>query len=252
MPDTQDRKAAPSKVLIVEDEGALREFFTYDFETAGFQVATARDGEEASQILSSESFDVVISDLRLPKKNGLALLGEVRTLRQHERPIFVGITGAEMISLEKAYDLGMHELVEKPFDRQLLLEKVIRHLLPPADRWQIDASVAAESLGGRLEIDFETPQLAQEKGVFSLGLNGFFVALSDHPPKPGDRLEFLVKFERPSVALEGYGEVRWVRASGAEGPPGVGVEIQGLTAGSSEDFTALLDVLRPTAVIPRV
>src|SRR5262249_30805067 len=66
-------------VLIVEDDASVRENFEGFLRTAGYPVMAAPDGPEALSLCALKRFDVVISDVRLPKLDGLALLRRLRT-----------------------------------------------------------------------------------------------------------------------------------------------------------------------------
>jgi len=74
------------KVIIVEDERAIRRglCILIDWESIGFTVeATAEDGLEALNMLEKKNFDVVLTDIRMPKLDGLGLAREIRE-RIHE------------------------------------------------------------------------------------------------------------------------------------------------------------------------
>ena len=73
--------AAPiPRVLVVDDEPAIRRVLCDFLKIEGFSVDTAPDGEVALSLLARAQYDVVISDLKMPKVGGLELLGEISRL----------------------------------------------------------------------------------------------------------------------------------------------------------------------------
>ncbi len=68
------------KILVVDDERSLREVLSIMLTRAGYAVTEASDGEEAISHVSREIFDLVITDLRMPKADGMAVLKAVKSL----------------------------------------------------------------------------------------------------------------------------------------------------------------------------
>lgn len=113
------------KILIAEDEETLSNVLKDRFETEGWKVSIASNGEEATQALEKHSFDLVLLDLLMPKKDGFEVLKEVRDNPDLKNlPIIVlsNLGGDEEI--KKALALGaddyfvktqhpMSEIVEK-------------------------------------------------------------------------------------------------------------------------------------------
>jgi CheY-like chemotaxis protein len=121
------------KVLIVEDEEALRKVMQEKMEHAGFDTSAAKDGAEAWDMAKSKNPDIILLDLVLPKRNGFDVLG---MLKQDpglkDIPVIVLSNLAEDESLKKALAMGaedyfvkaqhpINEIVEKVQNR--LLEK---------------------------------------------------------------------------------------------------------------------------------
>ena len=67
-----------AKVLVVEDENGLREFLAETLELDEHEVSQAEDGEQAISLMKARGYDLVISDLKMPQKDGMALLPRVR------------------------------------------------------------------------------------------------------------------------------------------------------------------------------
>ena len=67
------------KILVVDDERGLREVLSIMLKRAGYAVTEASDGEEAIGQINKEIFDLVITDLRMPKADGMAVLKAVKS-----------------------------------------------------------------------------------------------------------------------------------------------------------------------------
>ena len=67
------------KILVVDDERGLREVLSIMLKRAGYTVTEASDGEEAIGHINKEIFDLVITDLRMPKADGMAVLKAVNS-----------------------------------------------------------------------------------------------------------------------------------------------------------------------------
>ena len=63
-----------ARILIVDDESAIRMLLSMAFINAGYEVSTAQDGPEAIQLFANECFDVVLTDVMMPKMNGHELV----------------------------------------------------------------------------------------------------------------------------------------------------------------------------------
>ncbi len=114
-------------VLLVEDDRGLRELLQDELEEAGLRVTCVDSAERALQALAQETADLVISDLRLPGMDGMALLQEVRNL--HARPAFLIITAFGTISQAvDALKEGADEFLTKPLDLEHFMLAVQRLL----------------------------------------------------------------------------------------------------------------------------
>ncbi len=103
-----------NRILVVDDEESIREFLDIMLRKEGYEVTTAEDGERAIEILKKKSFDMVISDLQMPKINGLDLLKYVKD--QSPEVVFMMITafGTTETAVE-AMKVGAYDYITKPF-----------------------------------------------------------------------------------------------------------------------------------------
>src|SRR5262249_36495472 len=103
------------RVLIADDEPNLRKVLKALIEKEGCDVTLAEDGEQALQILKSSPIDLLVSDLRMPKMDGLTLLDNVKA--QFANLLVVLITAHGTVdSAVKALRRGAFDFVLKPFD----------------------------------------------------------------------------------------------------------------------------------------
>ena len=119
----------PMKVLIVEDEEALRKVLQEKMQNSGFETFAAKDGEEGWELAKSKNPDIVLLDLVLPKKSGFEVLSMIKQDPElKDIPVFILSNLAEDESLKKALQIGaedyfiksqhpINEIVEKVEDR---------------------------------------------------------------------------------------------------------------------------------------
>ncbi len=110
-----------NSILIVDDDPeqvwALGRYFT----RAGFSVTTCGDGAEAISVLESRNFDTVITDIQMPRLNGLALVDWLRTNRSATRVVVITAFGGPAIR-HLSITKGAILYLEKPVDPDLLAE----------------------------------------------------------------------------------------------------------------------------------
>jgi response regulator RpfG family c-di-GMP phosphodiesterase len=128
-------KAAPSaltcasgvRVLIVDDDPALRTILSVMLTQSAFLCRTAASGEEALRLLEIQPADVVISDLRMPGISGMDLLIEVH--ERYPRLAFLMVTGEDETRVGvRAMQLGADDYLLKPFDADVVLGSLHRAL----------------------------------------------------------------------------------------------------------------------------
>ncbi|MBK8230239.1 MAG: sigma-54-dependent Fis family transcriptional regulator [Candidatus Eisenbacteria bacterium] len=101
-----------ARILVVDDEESMRRFLSILLEKDGHQVAVASGGEEALGRIQAESFDVLVTDLKMPGMSGLELLAKVREA-EPALPVIVLTAFASDASAIEAMDRGAFQFVEK-------------------------------------------------------------------------------------------------------------------------------------------
>jgi DNA-binding NtrC family response regulator len=111
------------KILIVDDEESVRFILKQMLEKGGFAAEAAINGEEALEKLKSDHFDMLISDINMPKMDGVALLGKSKELFPSLPVIFITAYGKDKIIME-AMKVGLADFIEKPFKMDEVLKVV--------------------------------------------------------------------------------------------------------------------------------
>lgn len=116
-------------ILIIEDEEIMREALREWLTEGGYQVETAKTGEDGLKIISDHDVALVLLDLRLPGKDGISVLKEAKTIRPQLKVIIITAYPSPRTK-EAAIKEGAVEYLPKPFDLNDL-EKLIRGTLLP-------------------------------------------------------------------------------------------------------------------------
>ena len=108
-------------ILVVDDEAYMTEMLQTFFEMNDYQCFTASNGLEAMEILDENAVDIVITDMKMPKMNGLELLKKVKD--NYARTSAVIMTGfSEEYTTSEALNSGADGYITKPFrNKELLL-----------------------------------------------------------------------------------------------------------------------------------
>lgn len=136
-------------ILVVEDDRALRQGLERSLLKEGFEVPTASSAEEALEILSRETIDLMVLDLMLPGQSGLQLCKRVRGEGGHY-PIIMLTALAEDSDKVLGLDVGADDYVTKPFSLTELLARIranLRRFVPS------DTSIEKVSFG-EVTVDF--------------------------------------------------------------------------------------------------
>jgi len=114
-----------SRILIVEDEAAIRRVLTriLEDESPSYKVDVAADGEEGLKMITQEDYDLVISDIKMPKMSGDELLVEAKKIKPET--VFVMISGhGDLETAINTMKLGAFDYISKPPDLNRLLTTV--------------------------------------------------------------------------------------------------------------------------------
>ncbi|WP_062149846.1 response regulator [Beggiatoa leptomitoformis] len=116
-------------ILISDDSTSMRQMLAFTLTQANYSVTEADDGEQALSLAKTHPFDLVITDINMPKLDGLALVRELRLLPTYQfKPILLLTTETDPEKKLLAKTSGATGWINKPFDPDKLLAAIRRVL----------------------------------------------------------------------------------------------------------------------------
>ena len=114
------------QILVIDDEPDILKLISKILEKAGYRVMTAENGRLADKLFNEHPFDLVITDIIMPQKEGLEIILQLRENSPDTK--ILAISGGGKIEragyLDAARTIGAHAIVKKPFEISHLLDKV--------------------------------------------------------------------------------------------------------------------------------
>jgi two-component system response regulator AtoC len=185
---------SPRQILVVDDEPNLRRVLGAQLSRDGYEVHAVADGEEALRILHDQYVDVVITDLRMPRMDGLELLRRALVI-EPELPVVIITAHGTVDNAVEALKSGAFDYITKPFDQNEVRNVVKKALrtralaaeearqergLPPGARYGIiGASRAIEELRSIIDRVADTPSSVVIQGEVGTGKQLVARALHD-------------------------------------------------------------------------
>ncbi|MFS8607743.1 MAG: response regulator [Gammaproteobacteria bacterium] len=118
-----------AKILAVDDSASLRQMVSFTLKEAGHEVVEAADGVEALELARSAPADLVISDVNMPRMDGISLVRELRGLPEYKfTPILLLTTETSDAKKQEGKAAGATGWLVKPFDPEALLTTIKRVL----------------------------------------------------------------------------------------------------------------------------
>lgn len=111
-----------ARVLVIDDDPAIRQVIAYTLADEGYQVDAACDGQAALDLLEQRHPDVILLDMKMPGMDGWTFIRRYRERYDHRAPIVV-LTAAHDAAQRRA-EVGAESHVAKPFDLDVLIERV--------------------------------------------------------------------------------------------------------------------------------
>jgi len=114
-----------AKILIAEDEPDIRELITFALQFAGYEVFSASNGEEAVDLARRARPDLIILDVRMPRKTGYEACAEIKADPEMENipVIFLSAKGQDS-EIQAGFEAGAEEYLLKPFAVDQLTQRV--------------------------------------------------------------------------------------------------------------------------------
>ncbi len=111
------------RILVIEDEKGISNFIKKGLEAEYFTVDTAFDGEEGLNLAQINEYDVIVLDIRLPKKNGIEVCKELRKENSSVPIIMLTVEGDVKIKVE-TLNAGADDYLVKPFSLEELIARI--------------------------------------------------------------------------------------------------------------------------------
>jgi DNA-binding NtrC family response regulator len=118
-----------ARILIVDDQEMMRDSLAATLAREGHEIVAAGDGPAAISRLEGSRFDLLITDLKMPRMTGIELLTEARKLRP-EMPVVMMTAFATVQTAVEAMRLGAYDYIQKPFDGdeiKILIDRTLEH-----------------------------------------------------------------------------------------------------------------------------
>jgi CheY-like chemotaxis protein len=202
-------------ILVVDDEADLREIQAAWFRREGCRVFIAGNGIEALDVMRENHVDVLVSDVRMPVMDGIAMLKHVKASHNYKSSVMF-ISGFTDIEARDAYDLGVESVMSKPVERKDLMVVVTRIVAARDDLWRLPPG---GKRGAILDVIFDSLAAGLSQRLLVFGRGGFCIlSASKLPTGPVD---LLLDFQADKRIVKGSGIIRWTAAP----EPELGVEI---------------------------
>ena len=144
-----------SKILIVEDEAAIRRVLSkiLSEEDKSYEIEEACNGEEAIEKIKKIDFDLILCDIKMPKKDGLEVLLETKELKPETRVVMISGHG-DLDTAVQAMKLGAFDYISKPPDLNRLLNTV-RNSLETKDKNLSETKKKKKEIKKKQSLDFQ-------------------------------------------------------------------------------------------------
>ena len=116
-------KTIQTNILLVEDDASLSTVLADYLRSKGYTVETASNGREAWELILIKHYDLIISDIMMPKMNGYELLKLIRA-QQTPLPVIIVSAKTDRDDIISAYNLGCDDYMTKPFSMDILICKI--------------------------------------------------------------------------------------------------------------------------------
>jgi DNA-binding response OmpR family regulator len=121
----------PAKILLVDDANTVLMMERMMLKEAGYDVITARDGEEGVAAALAQRPDLILLDVCMPKMDGFEACRRLRANEATKKiPIIMVTTRSESQNLRAGYEAGCNEYLTKPFNGVELVQKLDKYLKP--------------------------------------------------------------------------------------------------------------------------
>ncbi|MBI5663748.1 MAG: sigma-54-dependent Fis family transcriptional regulator, partial [Nitrospirae bacterium] len=136
-------KKLMGNILVVDDEKSMREILEIFLKSEGYGVSVAENGEKAIEAVKKDIFDLIITDMKMPKVGGLELLKNVKQIAPDTVVVIITAFGTTDSAVE-AMKLGAYDYIQKPFQLDNI-RLVVKNALEK-QKLQKDVSILKQQL----------------------------------------------------------------------------------------------------------
>ena len=111
------------RLLVVDDDHAIRKLLERIAKRAGFEVETAKDGADALEMIEASDYDIALVDLMMPRLSGYELVQRLST--RERRPVVIVATALTNSDLATVDDTMVRHVIRKPFDVQAVVTALV-------------------------------------------------------------------------------------------------------------------------------
>jgi len=111
------------RLLVVDDDHAIRKLLERIAQRAGFEVETAKDGADALEMIEASDYDIALVDLMMPRLSGYELVQRLST--RERRPVVIVATALTNSDLATVDDTMVRHVIRKPFDVQAVVTALV-------------------------------------------------------------------------------------------------------------------------------
>lgn len=144
-------------ILLAEDEPALGQIIKESLETRNFKVFLCEDGEKALKVFNTESPEILVLDVMMPKKDGFTLAKDVRMIDDTISIIFL-TAKSQTQDVVEGFNVGGNDYLKKPFSMEELIVRINNLLKRKATQENLDILEI-----GKFQFDFPKQQLRLDK-----------------------------------------------------------------------------------------
>ena len=115
----------PRRILVADDEPDILEIISYNLSKEGYEIYTAKNGQEAIEKAKTTNPDLIILDVMMPKKTGMEACQALRALPQFQKTLIIFLTAmSDESSHIRGLELGADDYVSKPISTKVLVSRV--------------------------------------------------------------------------------------------------------------------------------
>ena len=172
-----------SSIALVDDDRNILTSVSMTLEAEGFEVRTYSDGDSALRGLSARPADLAILDIKMPRMDGMELLGRLR--RQSKMPVIFLTSKEDEVDEILGLRMGADDYIKKPFSQRLLIERIRTLLRRHGNYFKEHEATASEPpiVRGDLRLDLDRFSCTWQKMGVDLTVTEFLIlkVLAQHP-----------------------------------------------------------------------